>query len=125
MARRQLRLPVLVRAGVAPLEHALQLLVRPRVEVDRLDLGDVRAHAAVDARAADAYEDAEVPAGPAGVYRAVSTSGIQEGEGGMGARLFLLQSEHVLLPSSLTRFLSVARFCSARSAAGLGRRDML
>ena len=42
-----------------------------------------------------------------------------------GIRLFLLQSEHVLLPSSFTRFLSVARFCSARSAAGLGRRDML
>lgn len=39
--------------------------------------------------------------------------------------LFLLQSEHVLLPSSLTRFFSVARFCSARSAAGLGRRDIV
>jgi len=41
------------------------------------------------------------------------------------ARLFRLQSEHVLLPSSFTRFLRVARFCSARSAAGLGRRDMV
>jgi hypothetical protein len=40
-------------------------------------------------------------------------------------RLFLLQSEQVLLPSSFTRFLSVARFCSARSAAGLGRRDIV
>jgi hypothetical protein len=40
-------------------------------------------------------------------------------------RLFLLQSEHVLLPSSFTRFFRVARFCSARSAAGLGRRDMV
>ena len=42
-----------------------------------------------------------------------------------GIRLFLLQSEHVLFPSSFTRFLSVARFCSARSAAGLGRRDIV
>lgn len=41
------------------------------------------------------------------------------------ARLLRLQSEHVLLPSSFTRFLSVVRFCSARSAAGLGRRDMV
>ena len=40
-------------------------------------------------------------------------------------RLFRLQSEHVLLPSSLTKFFSVARFCSARSAAGLGRRDIV
>lgn len=39
--------------------------------------------------------------------------------------LFLLQSAHVLLPSSFTRFLSVVRFCSARSAAGLGRRDIV
>ena len=40
-------------------------------------------------------------------------------------RLFLLQSEQVLFPSSFTKFLSVARFCSARSAAGLGRRDIV
>lgn len=41
------------------------------------------------------------------------------------ARLFLLQSEQLLLASSLTRLFSVARFCSARSAAGLGRLDMV
>jgi hypothetical protein len=29
------------------------------------------------------------------------------------------------LPSSFTRFFRVARFCSARSAAGLGRRDIV
>ena len=40
-------------------------------------------------------------------------------------RLFRLQSEHVLLPSSFTRFFSVPRFCSARSAAGLGRRAIV
>lgn len=39
--------------------------------------------------------------------------------------LFRLQSAHVLLPSSLTRFFSVVRFCSARSAPGLGRRDIV
>jgi hypothetical protein len=41
------------------------------------------------------------------------------------ARLFLLQSEQLLLASSLTRLFNVARFCSARSAAGLGRLNMV
>jgi hypothetical protein len=43
----------------------------------------------------------------------------------MYARLFLLQSAQLLLPSILTKLFSVVRFCSARSAAGLGRRDMV
>ena len=38
----------------------LHLLGGPCVEVDGLDLADVRAHAAVDARAPDAQEDAAV-----------------------------------------------------------------
>jgi hypothetical protein len=124
MSWRQLCLPVLVRPGVAPLQHALQLLVCPGVEVDRFDLGDVRAHAAVDTRAPNAYEDTEVPAGPSGVYVVVSWCA-RPRLCWRSIRLFLLQSEHVLLPSSFTRFLSVARFCSARSAAGLGRRDIV
>jgi hypothetical protein len=64
---RQLCLPVLVRPGVTPLQHALQLLVCPCVEVDRFDFGDVRAHAAVNSRASNAYKDAKVPAGPSRV----------------------------------------------------------
>jgi hypothetical protein len=43
----------------------------------------------------------------------------------MNIRLFLLQSEQLLLASSLTKLFNVARFCSARSAAGLGRRDIM
>jgi hypothetical protein len=35
-------------------------------------------------------------------------------------RLFLLQSAHVLFPSSFKRLLIVCVFCAARSAAGLG-----
>lgn len=39
--------------------------------------------------------------------------------------MFLLQSAHVLFASNFTRLFSVWRFCSARSAAGLGRRDIV
>jgi hypothetical protein len=124
MSWRQLCLPVLVRTGITPLQHALQLLVCPCVEIDRFDFRDVRAHAAVNSRASNAYEDAEVPTGPSRVCVAVSIR-IRLWRNRFRLRLFLLQSEHVLLLSSLTRFLSVARFCSARSAAGLGRRDMV
>ncbi len=64
MVRRQLRLPVLVGTCIAPTQDALQLLVGPGVQVDRFDSADMGAHSAVDAGAADADEDAEVPAGP-------------------------------------------------------------
>jgi hypothetical protein len=64
----QLGLPVFVGASIAPAQDALQLLVCPRVEVDRLDFADVGAHAAVDSGATDADEDAEVPAGPSRVW---------------------------------------------------------
>ena len=37
----------LVRPRIAPLQHALQLFVRPRVQVDRFDSADVRSHATV------------------------------------------------------------------------------
>jgi len=46
---------------MAMLAPDLNLLGRPQVEIDRADLGDLRAEAAVDAGAADADEDAEVP----------------------------------------------------------------
>lgn len=68
----QLVLPVLIRSCVTPLQHIGQLLVGPGVEVDGLDARDVRAHAAVDAGAADADEDADVPGGPAGVLVALA-----------------------------------------------------
>lgn len=69
MAGGQLRFPVFIRARVAPAQDTLKLLVRPRVQIDRLDSADVGAHAAVDAGAADADEDADVPARPSRVYR--------------------------------------------------------
>lgn len=34
----------LVRPGIAPLQHALELLVRPRIQVDRFDATDMCAH---------------------------------------------------------------------------------
>lgn len=61
MAGSELGLEVLVGAGVAPSEDAGHLFVGPGVEVDRLDARDVGAHATVDARAADADKDAEIP----------------------------------------------------------------
>ena len=67
MPLRQFMLPVLVRSRVAPAQHTRHLLVGPGVEVDALDARDVRAEAAVEAGAADADEDADVPARPAGV----------------------------------------------------------
>ena len=42
---------VLVGSGVAPLQHALKLLVGPRIQVDRLDSTDVRSHTTVNTRA--------------------------------------------------------------------------
>lgn len=57
----------LVGTAVAPFQHALQLLVSPRIEVDGLHSADMGAHSTVDARAADADEDAQVPGRPSGV----------------------------------------------------------
>jgi hypothetical protein len=98
----------------------------------------VRAHAAVNTGASKerkreswlsrvvvpyTYEQAQVPAGPAGVCFALALPApIADGA---HIRLFFLQSAQLLFDSSLTRLFSVARFTSARSAAGLGRRDMV
>ena len=57
----QLMLPIFVCPRIAPAQHRLHLLVGPGVEVDTFHARDVRAHAAVDAAAADAHEDADVP----------------------------------------------------------------
>ena len=54
----------------------LDLLRGPCVEVDRLDLGDVRPDRAVHAGALDAHEDAQVPRRPARICTR-STNGIE------------------------------------------------
>lgn len=60
----QLCLPVFVGARIAPAENALELLIGPRVQVDGFDTADVGAHSTVDARAANAHKDTEIPGGP-------------------------------------------------------------
>lgn len=57
--------PVFICARISPAENALHLFVGPGIEVDGLDSANMDTHASVDARAADADEDAEVPACPA------------------------------------------------------------
>jgi hypothetical protein len=69
------------------------------------------------------YEEAQVPASPAGVCDPLALPAPVADSANI--RLFLLQSAQLLFDSSLTRLFSVARFTSARSAAGLGRRDMV
>lgn len=65
MTRCEFVFPVFVCARIAPAENALHLFIGPGIEVDRLDSADMDAHASVDAGAANADEDAEVPACPA------------------------------------------------------------
>jgi hypothetical protein len=74
MSRSQLVFPVLVRSAIAPTQHRSQLLVRPGVQVDRFDARDVNTHGAVDTRAADAHENADVPGCPSGVLVALAVS---------------------------------------------------
>ena len=135
---------LLVCARITPLQNALQLLVGPRVEVNRLDSANVRSHTTVDTRASVYIRLArgrEEVAGDGAAYRMqmkmpkfqLAHRGSAESQNscdscpgqGLDVRLFLLQSAQLLLASSFTRLLSVWRFCSARSAAGLGRRDMV
>lgn len=47
----------------------LDLFLRPLVQIDRLDLGDVDPEVPVDAGTADADEDAQVPRGPSRTCR--------------------------------------------------------
>merc|ERR1719231_2138652 len=61
---RRARLPVSGGLGIAPALHVFHPVVVPRVEVEGADLGDVRAQVAVDARALEADELAEVDARP-------------------------------------------------------------
>jgi hypothetical protein len=74
MSRSQLVFPVLVRSAIAPAQHRSQLLVRPGVQIDRFHARDVDAHGPVDARAADAHEDADVPGCPSWVLVALAVS---------------------------------------------------
>ena len=63
-------LPVRVGLGVADVLEGLDVDLTPDVQRQRPHLGDVRPEVAVDARALDAHEDAEVDRGPVGVARA-------------------------------------------------------
>ena len=62
-------LPDRVGREVAQRRHRRQMTRRPFVQVERAHSRDVRAELAVDARALDAHEDAEVDARPVGVGR--------------------------------------------------------
>jgi len=83
---------ILVGSGIAPLQHALKLLVGPRVQIDGLDSADMCAHTTVNTRASaslvseldlihgssscspNADEDAQIPTGPSRVCRHLSAS---------------------------------------------------
>ncbi len=56
MTNSQFGLPVFICSRISPLQDALQLLIGPGIEVDRLDSRDVRSHAAVYTRASNAYK---------------------------------------------------------------------
>lgn len=74
MTHSQFMLPVLICPCIPPPQHGGHLLVGPGVQIHRLHPRDMHAHAAVDARAADAYEDADVPGGPSWVLVALAVS---------------------------------------------------
>lgn len=127
---------------IAPLQHALKLLVCPGIKIDRLDLADVCSHATMYARASIYVINADSQVNGGGgahtectrrhpnsswpIVDLRSVSSYPPGDRrGRCVRLLRLQSAQLLLPSSFTSVLRVWRFCSARSAAGLGRRDMI
>lgn len=58
----------LVRSEIAPFNHTLQLFIGPRIEIHRLDSTDVRAHAPVNARAANADKNTQIPGSPSRIY---------------------------------------------------------
>lgn len=132
---------VLVGSSVAPLQHALKLLVGPRIQINGFDSADVCAHTTVNTRAStllvseeastgighsclpDANKDAQVPAGPSRVYRDLSASTILAPRPCI-IRLFLLQSAQLLFPSNLTKLFNVCWFCIVLSGPA-GLRDMM
>lgn len=61
LSSRQLRLNPLVGPRIPPFQHILELFVGPGVEVHRFHPADMGAHSSMDARAADADEDAYAP----------------------------------------------------------------
>lgn len=76
VARGQFGFPVLVCARISPVQNALELLIRPRVQIDRLDTRDVRAHGSMNAGAANAHENAQVPTRPSGICTGGRISGV-------------------------------------------------
>lgn len=126
--------------GVAPLQHALKLLIGPRIQIDRLDSADVCTHTTVNTRAStsvvskhnpihdssgclpNADEDAQVPTGPSRVCRHLLASHVPS-QCLYLVRLFLLQSAQLLFPSNLTKLFNVCWFCIVLSGPA-GLRDM-
>lgn len=64
MTRSEFGFEVLVRSCIAPSYHALKLLIRPRIKINRLDPADMCSHSTVNTGTSDADEDAKIPAGP-------------------------------------------------------------
>lgn len=85
----------------------------------------------MNARAADADEDAQVPTCPSRICAQAASArlvfpALRCSSSSSDIRLFLLQSEHILLGSNFNSDLMVAWFFAARSAAGFGGRlDMV
>lgn len=64
MPRCKFRLPILIGPRIAPSHNTLQLFIRPRIEIDRLDSADMSPHAPMNARATDTNENAQIPRSP-------------------------------------------------------------
>ena len=128
---------------ISPPQHALELLVRPGIKVDRLDPTDMRSHATMNARTSGKQwvlvvtsidmesstlckqrpRDSNSPIVDLFVKATVSfcSSRFPCLPGAIGlknTRLFLLQSAQLLFPSSFSKLLIVCWFCAAGSAAG-------
>jgi hypothetical protein len=64
MARGQFGFPVFVGPCVPPSQYTLKLFIGPRIKVDRFNSADMCTHSTVDARAADADKNAQIPTRP-------------------------------------------------------------
>lgn len=58
----------------------LDLLLRPLIQVDRLDLGDVNPQVSMDASTADTDEDAQIPGCPSWTWKSNGGGGGFRGE---------------------------------------------
>ena len=58
----------LVGPSISPSQHTLQLFIGPRIEIHGFHAADMGTHSPVNARAANANKDSEVPGSPSRVY---------------------------------------------------------